>query len=513
MSHPLRRARGATLFTVITAFLLLACQRGQPTSPTPTPPPTAWPTLAPVGTVTPAIPSSTAAPPSQPRLIERYRALLEPGTTAVYPLEGHADQPIRIEVIVLEGTPDPLVAITDAQGDQLALADVGGPGEPEVIGQFQFPADGYYELNIATATVEGAVGVSLYSLDPATVEGGGIFSSLDEALRGRITHPLTYHTFRLPVERGQRFDLSATALTGTLDLLFKLYGPDGRLLAARDDNVGNDPYLWNFMPAQSGLYTVMLSNYGETTGDYLIRVSPSQGAGEAMIGIRTELELQGVPRRSTWLTLTGRALDGISVEVQPTSAGVDPTITLYDPYGNRLTTVDVAGPGEAERLTLAQFPWDGEYQLEFVTVAESGTVQYLIRHVSQYNLEVGGRIAPGFTGRKDVMEGPGTVYTYFFEGQAGELVSLDAHPTSSTSGLDLGIDLFTPDGYLLVSLDDVVGKNPVVDRLMLPQSGRYVLTVWNYGSAGGEFIVFVTLTQGAAHIEPQEGTAAASSGS
>lgn len=481
---------------LIAALAFSACRRNdQALSITPTP--TAWPTLAPAGTVSPAAPAPEMAAHEEQRLLERYRVLLEPGITAVYPLEGHVAQPVRIEVIVLEGTPDPAVTITDERGDQLALADAGGPGEPEVIGQFQFPVDGFYELGVTTTTVGGSVGVFIYSLDPAAVEGGGTFSSLDETLRGRITHPSTYHTFRLSAERGQRFDLGAAALTGTLDLLFKLYGPDGRLLAARDDNVGNDPYLWNFMPAHSGLYTVVLSNFGETTGDYLIRVSPSQGGGEAAIGTRTDLELQGAPRRSTWLTLTGRALDGISVEVQPTSAGVDPTITLYDPYGNRLTTVDVAGPDEAERLTLAQFPVDGEYQIEFATAAEGGTVRYLIRRISQYDLEAGGRITPGFTGRKDVIEGPGTAYAYFFDGQAGELVSIDAHPTTSGSNLDLGFDLFTPDGYLLISLDDVVGKNPVVDRLALPQSGRYVLTVWNYGDTQGEFIVFVTLTQGA----------------
>lgn len=489
------KMRAAALLTA--TLVLSACRRSDQT-PSITPTPTAWPTLAPAGTISPTAPSLEVAAHEEPRLLERYRVLLEPGITAVYPLEGHTAQPVRIEVIVLEGAPDPAVTITDERGDQLALADVGGPGEPEVISQFQFPADGFYELGIATTTVGGSVGVSIYSLDPATVEGGGTFSSLDETLQGRITHPSTYHTFRLSVERGQRFDLGATALTGTLDLLFKLYGPDGRLLAARDDNIGNDPYLWNFMPAQSGLYTIVLSNFGETTGDYLIRVSPSQGGGEAIIGARAELELQAAPRRSTWLTLTGRALDGISVEVQPTSAGVDPTITLYDPYGNRLTTVDVAGPDETERLTLAQFPLDGEYQIEFTTAAAGGTARYFIRRISQYDLEAGGGIVPGFTGRKDVIEGPGTVYAYFFEAQAGELVSIDAHPTASGSGLDLGFDLFTPDGYLLISLDDVVSKNPVVDRLALPQSGRYVLTVWNYGDTRGELIVFVTLTQGAA---------------
>lgn len=501
--------KGARSLLLLIAVLALGGCRGAgvPADETaaPTATPTVWPTLAPVGSTTPAVAQEEQAAPRSPRLVEQYRVALEPGVVAVFPLEGHSDHPVRIEVLVLEGAPDPVVTIDNNRGDQLARADVGGPGEPEVIGQFQFPASAYYQLGITSATVGGAVGVSVYWLDPASLEGGGTFSMPEQELRGRITHPLTYHAFLLPAERGQRFDLAAVALTGSLDLLFELYGPDGRLLAARDDNVGNDPYLWNFMPAQSGLFTVILSNYGETTGDYLLRLSPSEGGGEAVIGSRTELPLQGTPRRSTWLTLEGRALDAISVSVTPLTTGVDPAIAIYDPFGNRLTVVDVSGRDQEEQLTLVQFPSGGQYQLEFTNMGDDGTVQYLIRRTSQLELDEGGAIAPGPTGRDGVINGPGTVYSYFFDGQAGDLVSIDAHPQGD-SEVDLGFDVYTPDGYRLVSLDDVVGKNPVIDRLQLPQSGRCALTVWNFGDMRGEFIVFLTLAQAPAPLPSPSAT-------
>ncbi|HEC21776.1 MAG TPA: hypothetical protein ENI95_02535 [Chloroflexi bacterium] len=474
--------------------LALAACRGSKTPevpPTLTPSPTPWPTLAPVLTPVPT-PTGTATEDQGPQLVDKFRAVVQEGLVSVFPLEGNIERPVRVEVIVLSGDIDPVITIDNAAGDRLAHADSGGAGEPEVIGQFQFPGDGFYELGLTTNSGSGEVGVSIYSLDPAEMEGGGVFTSLDEELRGTMEHPATYHTFRLPVQRGQRFDLSATALDEGLDLLFELYGPDGALLAARDDNVGLDPYLWNFMPSQSGTYTVVLSNYGEGVGDYVLRVSPSESGGAAAIGVRTDLEVSAVPRRSTWLTLEGRTLDAVRVEVRPIDPGIDPTIAIYDPYGNRLTAVDQFGPDQPEQLTLVQFPFDGEYQVEFMTLGEGGQIEYFIRPIRQVDIEMGGkRITPGRFAHEGEIVGPGTVFTYLFDAEAGDLIGVDAHGTDN-SGLDLGFDLFAPDGSLLVTRDDTVGLNPVIDRLELPQSGQYALALWNYGGTTGPYELFVT---------------------
>ena len=114
---------------------------------------------------------------------------------------------------MLSGNLDPVIVIYNTQGDRLAQSNTAGPNQPEVIGQFVFPVDGYYELGITGGDGEGEVGVSVYRLDPADVEGGGTFEAIDQTLHGVIDHPSTYHTFRLPVQRGQRFDLGAEALT------------------------------------------------------------------------------------------------------------------------------------------------------------------------------------------------------------------------------------------------------------------------------------------------------------
>jgi hypothetical protein len=479
---------GFLLSLVLTTGLsLVACSAQTadvPSSATSTP----WPTLAPLMTVS-AQGGATAL--FGPQLVDKYRADLQEGVEAAFPLEGRADRPVRIEVIVLLGEIDPIITLRNPAGHQLARVDRAGPGEPEVIGQFQFPEDGYYELDLSTVSGTGQVGVSIYELDVAQLEGGGAFSSMNQEIQGSIRHPATYHTFRLPVQRGQRFDLSATALTEGLDLLFDLYGPDGTLLASRDDNVGKDPYLWNFMPSQSGTYTVVLSNYDQNVGDYVLRVSPSESGGQAAIGVRTGLELAAAPRRSTWLTFEGLALDAVYIEARPATRGVDPVIALYDQFGNRLVAVNQYGPDQQEQATFVQLPFDGQYQVEFSTLGEGGQIQYYIRSIRQADIDVGGRITPGMVAHKAEMEGTGCFYVYVFDIQGGELIGIDAHATGGT-GLDLGFNLYTPDGYLLVTRDDVVGRDPVLDRIELTQPGRYVLAVWNYGNTTGPFELYVT---------------------
>ncbi|MCC6906293.1 MAG: hypothetical protein IT326_10660, partial [Anaerolineae bacterium] len=306
-----RRTSLLTVLAIAVMVCLPACQSRRTASPDI--PPTPWPTLMPVVTVAPST-LTAVQDASGPQLVDKFRASVEPGLVDVFPLEGLIARPVRIEVIVLSGEVDPQVTLTTPSGNSLAVVNSTGPGEPEVIGQFQFPGDGFYELGITSLAGNGEVGVSIYTLEEAEIDESRVFSSTDQELRGTILHPASYHTYRLPLERGQRIDLTAQALVAGLDLLFELYAPDGQLLTARDDNLGSDPALWNFMPSQSGTYTVVLSNYDEGIGDYALRVAPSTGAGEAVIGTRTEIGVQGSPRRSNWTTFEGRALDAVRIE-------------------------------------------------------------------------------------------------------------------------------------------------------------------------------------------------------
>lgn len=481
------------LISLALAGLILAgCSGGEVTMEadgtlTPTP----WPTLAPAYPVDGEIPTIAPMAVTGPTLLAQYRVELTPELMAIFPLQGSLDVPIRVEVIVLRGRPDTELVIRNSAGDVIVRSNTGDAAQPEVIGQFQFPGEGYYELGIGTRGGEGQVGVSIYSLPPAEIQAGGAFTGVNEELRGTMPHPSTYHTFRLPLTRGARVDVGAEALTDGLDLVFNLYDPDGLLLAVRDDNVGNDPIIWNFMPQKTGVYTIVLANYDQNIGDYLIRAVDSTPAGEFIFGARTEIELEGSPRRSSYLTFRGRALEAIAVEARPQTPGMDVTMSLYDQYGNMIMIVNDWGGTEKEVMTQVQLPVDGAYQMEFTTLGESGTLEYYARLIKQVDIETGGPIVPGGYGQVGEITGPGSVVTYVFESSENDLIGVDIRVPYG-SDLDLGFDLFGPDGTLLISRDDVAGKLPLLDRYLITQSGRYALCIWNKNGTEGSFDIYVT---------------------
>jgi hypothetical protein len=476
------------LVLLVAGNVLAACKPAGDFTPIATA--TSWPTLAPV--LTPVEQGdATQEGISGPALVDKFRVDLTDGSTSIYPLEGQLDQPIRIEVIVLEGQLDPIIQINDAAGHQLAQADSGGPGEPEVIGQLQFPGDGFYELGIGAEAGSGQLGVSIYQLDSEGLEGGGILASINEEVQGRMAQPAAYHIFRLEAERGERFDLRVEALTAGLDLIFDLYAPDGTLVETHDDELGKDPALWNFMPRQSGIYVIALHNFDENTGDYRLTVVPSEGAGEAVQGVRTEIELSAAPQNTSWLTLRARSLDELRVEVRTLTAGVDLYVAIYDTYGNPIIAANEHGVGEAETISFLQVPVDGTYQVELRTLGEGGTIQYLVLNTRSANEDLGGQIALNNFAKDGEIVETGTALSYIFDLNAGDLLSIAARAVGAGNTLDLGFDVYGPDGTLIASHDDDVDKNPVADRIEVPLTGRYVVVLWNYRGTIGPFEIVI----------------------
>lgn len=489
--------------------LFTACSASPTGTPGPTPSPSPWPTLVALGP-TQALPETAASPeatlnpipspvgitaPDAPERIEHFRVSVEPGLTAVFPLRGYVAIPVRIEVIVLSGAPDPTIDLRNDQGDQLLFSDNAGPSEPEVIGQFQFPVDGYYELGLSSASLTGELGVSVFYL-PAESGFAEAFQQIPQEVRGAITQPASYHSYRLMLERGRRVDIVAEAFAERLDLVFRLYSPRGVELAARDDNDGKNPALWNFMPGESGWYTLVLSNFDDNVGEYVLRLTEAQGGAAAQLGVRSAITLESTPRRSSWLTFEGRALDAVRIETRPLSPGVDVAIQLYDPYGHRLVDADSFGPDQPEQVTLVQLPVSGIFQVEFTTLGEAGEIEYFIRPESGADLDQGGLISAGGPGQTGEFVGPASLISWVFDVEAGALIGLDAHATEST-GLDLGFTLLSPDGDILIERDDSVGLDPVIDRYEVPLTGRYVLMLWNKGRSTGPYDVFVTRPEGA----------------
>jgi hypothetical protein len=478
----------AFLLCLLGIFILASCKAGSNADlladlPAPTQPPT-FPTVLPTGTASlPQLPENTA---DGVVLIERYRAEIVPDAISIYPLEGRLDRPVSIEVMVLSGEINPVIEIYTMEGDQFVIADSSGVGEPETLGPIEFPADGYYELGVSSEDGSGEVGVSIYGHEGQPVEGGWSFDALPGEKAGVISDVGTVHMFRIPAERGRRFDAWAQAVGNELDLFFDLYDPDGHLVAARDDNVGLDPYLWNFMPAQSGIYSLALKNYGSTFGNYVLRVDQSSGGESISIDQPVSFELQATPRRSAWFVFDCLPSEPISIESHPQNPDLDYEIALYDQYGNRLTDVNNSAAGQPEVLTFVRPPHDGACQVEFIPLETEGVVDFTITRAAGDVESVSGPIVAGGDPLRCHIAGPGTVLSYSFEAKAGDRVNMGVRFLNGAL-IDLNFDLYDPDGYLLYSSLGVDGAGLLVQAYSLPAAGDYTLVFWNQGQQAGDF--------------------------
>src|SRR5687767_9079293 len=97
------------------ATILSACGGSQEDNPPPTTTP--WPTLAAV--ITPDADWQVGQMVGGPQLVDKFRVEVVEGVTSIYPLEGYLEKPIRIEVLVLDGSLDPTIQINTGEGDLL----------------------------------------------------------------------------------------------------------------------------------------------------------------------------------------------------------------------------------------------------------------------------------------------------------------------------------------------------------------------------------------------------------
>ena len=441
----------------------------------------------PLPTINPALPDNddSGATQSGLLLLESFRGDVQPQAQSIFGLAGQAGDPVRIEIQVRIGKPDIILYLISSNGQILTTVDSGGPGEPEIIEEFRFPASAYYELAVESKSGEGQVDVLIFQLPIEQLTGGGVIPAFGQAVSGSIDQPSTFHTYLVNIERGQRFDISARATSGDLDLLFEIYAPDGTLLALRDDTLGFDPHFYNYMPSTSGQYSIIVTNYQQTTGTYQLQVERSQSAGQLTISRRDIISLSREVRRSEWLSFVGEAGAGFSFEARPINPTSDITLAVYDIFGNRLAFADINPPGQSELLGQVQLPYDGPYQLEIGTLTEGGEVEYAARPLRAGDIRAGGLVVIGQPALRLPVLQSGTVHAYWFEGQQGQPITIETK--SLTGVLDLALGLYDPAGNLLAYHDNDRFRDAIMENFALPVTGTYYVVVSLLDDRTGEY--------------------------
>ena len=268
---------------LVWVLLLAACATQAtetPAPPSPTAPPGPSPTPTPTPTATPS-PTATPIPSATPGVGSvqqggNFSNWMGFGALAVYTLDAHVGDAVRVSVAPDAETLDLRLSVKSPGEYEVAIADRGGPGEPEVLAEFQFPLDGRYEVIVAAVDGEGMMRGNLAFLPPEARTGGGAFAGFDAApIRARIDAPGVYHVYTFDAPAGLVAQVQAVAADPDLDLYFHLFQPDGTRFSRFDDELPpHNPALHDRQLPQAGRYTVLV---GARAGTGAYEMTLAQG--------------------------------------------------------------------------------------------------------------------------------------------------------------------------------------------------------------------------------------------
>jgi hypothetical protein len=174
-----------------------------------------------------------------------------------------------------------------------------------------------------------------------------------------------------------------------------------------------------------------------------------------------------------------------TITLTPEEENVDLTLTLIDPSGNVLVSIDNGYAADLETLTDFQLPEDGTYIIEageFFNEAGRYTASLLLSDEPQFG--GGGRIEFGQEISSELFEDG--EHHWVFSGTAGQLVTIVLTPLDNQ--LDALLELDSPDGEVLISLDEGFAGDPeVITGFELEVTGDYIITVFGFAGNRGSY--------------------------
>ena len=188
--------------------------------------------------------------------------------------------------------------------------------------------------------------------------------------------------------------------------------------------------------------------------------------------------------KNIW-TFNGRSDHYVSITLTPEEANIDLTLTLIDPSGNVLVSIDNGFAADPESLTDILLSEDGTYIIEvgeFFNEVGRYTVSLLLSDELQFG--GGGRIEFGQEISSDLADD--TSHSWLFSGTAGQLVTIILTPLEDQ--LDAIMELQSPDEVLLFTLDEgFAGDAEVINGFELEVTGDYIITVYGFAGNSGNY--------------------------
>ncbi|RMG94217.1 MAG: hypothetical protein D6706_14180, partial [Chloroflexi bacterium] len=276
-----------------------------------------------------------------------------------------------------------------------------------------------------------------------------------------------------------------------LDLKLTVINPSGQTVAVIDNGYTDDTEVaTDILLTDPGNYVVQVSEFFNRSGRYSLslvlttdplfleggRIRPGQS-------IHSELPANG---QQLWL-FDGVAGEVVSIVLTPDDR-FDAILNLFGPDGNRLVALDEGFNGDAEVVANFVLPVTGEYTILVTSFAgNSGTYTLSLDKGEEEtsNFYEAGDLAYGDTRRETLQ--PHEAHTWYFQGKAGDRVTIEVVPV--TSILDLDVWLLDPNVKKLAAQDENLQGESERIEAQLPQDGEYVVLVRDFNGEPGVYEV------------------------
>lgn len=351
--------------------------------------------------------------------------------------------------------------------------------------------------------------------------GEGIFiQPLDgiERVVGSLTEGASAHLYTFNGTAGQFITIEMARLSGTVDPIITLYGPDGNGIAM-DDNSGGGrtALLQNIILPIDGIYTIQAEGDG-FFGDYqlslvlsdlyrpvtpgaIIALTPipttvlaQPTLGPAIEGQRLEdhvpvlgLITAGDFNRHSFFATAG---DTVTINVQAVgNQALRPQVEVYDPDGTLVASARGSLSDDGRTAFVAPFSvsMDGAY-LIFVTGEDSSIGEYIVSYgLGPTHRDVYRGLAKPNTLTSGAIEAGGIRDVWQVNLQAGDIITVAVSPGDAT--LDPSVEVALADGTQLAADDNSGGgRAALISGVEISQSGPYLLRVRDArGTASGVY--------------------------
>lgn len=421
-----------------------------------------------------------------------------PAVDFALPLE--SGDAVTLTVTAINGDLDTTLELLDPSGDTVAYNDDIDFSAGNTNSLIEFVADdaGEYTLRVSSFTGEGdfEVTVEFGSAAPPSEPVGEA-----TLLTGTIDRRNPTVDFPLDLQVGETVTLTTTALDDELDTTLELFDSAGNSVAYNDDiNLEGGDYNSEivYTAESAGAYTVSVGSFNGT-GDFELAIVRGAAQPPRLPG-RGGTSSSGEPGFTTVLEgsisssadqvefdLEVQAGTSIILQTQSLTGNLDTTLTLLDPNGREVTTVDDINLDGSNVNSVIFYDVDttGIYTARVGAYDGEGdfTLVFTQLNAPQANTQI----------FRDELTSSALIAQYPLELVAGDGVVIQ---TQSLSGeLDTVLTLYDPQGEVYYENDDIntdsYNYNSAIS-FTVDDSGTYTVGVAGYDDSVGEFLLTVT---------------------